>query len=1157
MGVGFVHLTCKSSFSLLEGMVPVKKLAKTVAAAGFPAMGLTELGNLFSAVEISKYAKDNGVQPVLGCELPVLELPSATLGERPALGMLTLLVQNETGWKNLARLVSMANLRKQTDGDSGVALSEVLARAEGLVCLTGAYGRGWAALGEKQGRLDAFITPLQHAFGNRLYVQLERHYRDAGIGHPARIAEERMEAALLACSAAADIPLVATNDVRFLKPADQQAFEVLVGIGDSTTMDDPARRRFSPNHHLRSEADMLALFADLPQATANSVEIAKRCGYLLAAVSVKKMFMPKWEFSGDTPTVEVLRQQATQGLEARLQQHVYPSCADEAARRAAQTTYHQQLEFELEVITTMGYEGYFLITSDFIRWAKGQGIPVGPGRGSGAGSVVAWALNITDLDPMRWELYFERFLNPDRVSLPDFDIDFCQDRREEVIAYVQQRFGAERVAQIITFGTLKAKACLRDVGRVLGLGYNFVGQIAALVPEGAKPPPISEVLESDERLKARYDAEEDVKRLVDVALQLEGCYRHASTHAAGVIITDRPIAEVCGLYVDPRSAMPATQFSMGDAEYAGLVKFDFLGLKTLSVVRMAENLVRRQQPDFDVMALPLDDTATYHLLEQGRNLGVFQIESAGMIDLTRRMKVANMEELSALIALYRPGPMEWIPSFIARKQKLEPVVYPHPLLHDTLEVTFGIAVYQEQVMQMARVLAGYTLAGADMLRRAMGKKKPEEMAKQREMFVKGAAEKNGIEADMANSIFDQMSAFAGYGFNKAHSMAYALISYHTAYLKAHHPLEFMAATMTYDRGNTDKLLRYKVDLEKMGYGLLPADINRSEVMFAVEGGHVRHALAAIKGAGEEVARQLVAERQANGAFKDIWDVLARADPHGLNKRQLEVLVKAGALDSVEPNRALLLANLDQYLAYAQANAEQQASGQGSLFGGGGGPLDPAPFMQGLQPPLEIDHLQRLAFEQETVGFYLSDHPLSSHADELEKIAGLKHAAELEDFAGNGGGACKLAAIVHDIREVKTKSGKRMAILNVSDASGQTEVAVFSESYAANQGLLEGGEPLLLTLKVQQDGERLRINAEDIRPLAAALGQREELVLRVADSALLPRLKHELEKVGRGPTRVKMWLTAGSGKQALLKMPHGVACSPNLLTNLRGMGVGIG
>ncbi|MFZ2586847.1 MAG: DNA polymerase III subunit alpha [Alphaproteobacteria bacterium] len=1153
MGVGFIHLTCKSCYSLLEGMVQPEDLAAAAGGMGLAAVGITELGNVFSAVEVSQYFAKKGVQPILGAEVPVLGLPTGMLGERAQVGFVTLLVQNEAGWRNLTRLVSLANLRKTDHGEAGVALDDVLARHEGLICLSGAYNRGWAALGQAQGRLEAFMEPLSRAFGTRFYVQLERH------GLPT---EPEMEAALRALAAQHAWPLVATNDVRFIKRSDKTAMEVLACIGDSKTMDDPAHRTFTTNHHLRPASDMLEAFADIPEACANTVEIAKRCAFLLPQVSVKQMFMPKWEFSGSTPTPDVMREECEKGLVQRLEQYVYPTCADAAARATAKETYEKQLAFELDVIVKMGYEGYFLITSDFIRWAKANGIPVGPGRGSGAGSVAAWSLQITELDPLRWGLYFERFLNPDRVSLPDFDIDFCQDRRDEVIKYVQQRFGAEKVSQIITFGSLKARACLRDVGRALGLGYNFVGQIAGLIPEGANPPPIDEVLESDERLKTRYDTEEDVQRLVDTARQLEGCYRHASTHAAGVIITDRPIADVCGLYVDPRSPMPATQFSMLDAEYAGLVKFDFLGLKTLSIIRMAEDLVRKHTPGFDIATVSLADDATFAMLREGKTCGVFQIESAGMTDLTKKMKAADMESLSALIALYRPGPMEWIPSYVARRLGLEKVEYPHPLLKDTLEVTFGIAVYQEQVMQMARVLAGYTLAGADLLRRAMGKKKPEEMAKERVKFVDGAKTVNNIDADEANRIFDIMTAFAGYGFNKAHSMAYALISYQTAYLKCHFPLEFMAAVMTYDRGNVEKLHRYKVELEKMGFSLLPADVNASQLMFSVEAtpdgkGAVRHALSAIKGAGEEVMRGLVAERTKGGRFTSLWDFMARHHPHAMNKRQLEVLIKAGAMDSVEKNRRLLLANVDAYLAYCQANAEQQASGQGSLFGEAGGPADATPYIQSLNKPLEIDALDLLGFEQETLGFYHSDHPLGAFKAELAKMSGLRAIATLEEFGETGGGSCRVACIVQSVREVRTKTGKLMAIAVVSDQSGQSEVAVFSEMYAAQQALLEAKQPLLLTLKVQQDTERLRINAETIRPLADVLGERVELVLDVDSLKQLSEIQTLLARADKGPTHVKLRMPAQSGARALITTPLRIRCAPNLLANLRSMGVDVG
>lgn len=1150
MGAEFIHLTCKSSFSLLDGMTDMETLAEKVGVAGFPAAGVTDIGNLYGAVEASKFFPKNGVQPLLGCELPVLELPTDHLQTtRPSHGYLTLLVQTDEGWKNLAKLMSLANARKHEGLDAALALSHVLAANAGLIALSGPYGRGWSALGLKQGRVEAYLDPLAKAFGDRFYMQLERHGTKD---------ERATEQTLRQLADTLKTPLVATNDVRFMKPANLAAFEALVCIGDSKTLDDPTRRRFTANHHLRSAEGMLEAFADIPDATANTVEIAKRCAYLLSSVHVKKMFLPKWEFSGDTPPAEVIRTDAVKGLAERLEQHVYPRCADAAARAAAKERYEKQLEFELGVIVSMGYDSYFLITSDFIRWAKRNGIPVGPGRGSGAGSLCAWALQITDLDPLRWDLYFERFLNPDRVSLPDFDIDFCQDRREEVIQYVQQRFGADRVAQIITFGTLKAKACLRDVGRVMGMGYSYVGQIAAFIPEGATPPPIAEVLEKDERLKARYESEDDVKRLIDTALELEGCYRHSSTHAAGVIITDRPIDTVCGLYVDPKSPMPATQLSMYDAEYAGLVKFDFLGLKTLSIVRLAEELAKRINPALNVHMLPLDDKPTFDMLSEGKTVGVFQIEGAGMTDLAKKMKPDGMEALSAMIALYRPGPMDLIPQYLEGRRDPATIRYPHPLLEETLKPTFGIAVYQEQVMQMARIIAGYTLAGADLLRRAMGKKKPEEMAKERVKFVEGAATVNNINADDANRIFDLMETFAGYGFNKAHSMAYGLISYQTAYLKCHYPLEFMAATMTYDRGNTDKLIVYKTELEKMGFALLPVDVNASDVMFSVEPKAVRHALAAVKGAGEEVMGHIVAERKANGPFKNIWDFLARVDPKGMNKRQVEVLIKAGAFDSLDKNRALLLANVDSFMAYANANAEQKASGQGSLFGGDdtGGALDPAPFQSSLLPPLQLDHLQLLGMEQETLGFYMSDHPLAAFEAELARVPNIRRLADLDTYAHNGGGICQIAAIVQDVREVKTKSGGRMGIAIVTDTSGQGEIALFPETYARLYDILHSKTPLIFTTKVSHDGERLRANADAVKSLTDMLSERVELTLTLTDTAQLSPLKSELDKAERGSTRVKLLVPAG-GHHAVIRIPNGVRCNPTMMANLKGLGVGIG
>ncbi len=1168
MGPTYIPLTVKSSFSLLEGLMPVKKLAKAVASLGYPAVGVTELGNLFSAAEASKYLAAAGVQPILGCELPLLGLPQEGASTRPAIAALTVLVQNAQGWRNLARLVSMGQQRKLAHGDAAVALTDVLAAHEGLLILSGPMQRGWATLGLQQGRLEDYLAPLHATFQDRLYLQLERH--DWPAEHPAYAQEMKLEEALCHYAAAHQAPLVATADTRFQHPADLAAFEVLVAIGDSTTLADPNRRLFTPQHALPTPADMVTRFADLPEALANTVAIAQRCAFLLPQISVKQMYMPTWDFGweGDDelpanpamPVADVIRRLATTGLQQRLTEVVYPMLPEDQALRAeTKTKYFAQLDYELGIINRMGFDGYFLITSDFIRWAKGQGIPVGPGRGSGAGSVVAWALSITDLDPIRWELYFERFLNPERVSLPDFDVDFCQDRRDEVIAYVCRRYGADRVAHIITFGTLKAKACLRDVGRVLGLGYSWVGQVAALVPEGANPPPIADVLKDDDRLQARYEAEDDVKRLIDTALKLEGCYRHASTHAAGVIIADRPIDQVCGLYVDPRSSMPVTQFAMNDAEYAGLVKFDFLGLKTLSIIRAAETMVKqRHNPDFNLASVPLDDAPTYAMLQRGETLGVFQIESAGMTDLCKKMGADSLESLSAMISLYRPGPMDLIPQYLLVRSGKAAPDYPHPLLEETLKISYGIAIYQEQVMQMARTLGGYTLGAADMLRRAMGKKKPEEMAKEKAKFIAGAWEHHQLDEANATRIFGLMETFAGYGFNKAHSMAYALIAYHTAYLKAHYAAEFMAATMTYDRGNQEKLAKYRSDMAP-AIALLPPDINASAVFFTVQDGNVRHALSALKGAGEEAMTQLVQERTAKGPYLSIWNALARLGPQVLNKRQLEVLIKAGACDGLEPNRAWLFQNLETLLAYANAAAEAASSGQISLFGNpsGGDALaeeiaDPTPYQAGCKATPPWPALTQLQNEAEAVGFYLSAHPLEAFATELARVPGLKLLTELEALAQQGGGTCKVAALVHALREIKTKSGNRMAALTVSDTSAQSELVLFPEAYSQH-GTMVGqlNTPLLFTLKVSFEGDRLRQVVEGVKPLESLLTERSELLINIENPAAMPQLQSLLQGAAQGPTTIMLKMPSSLGA-ATVRLPQRLRLSSPLLANLRGV-----
>ena len=727
------------------------------------------------------------------------------------------------------------------------------------------------------------------------------------------------------------MPLVATNNAYFPDRDFYEAHDALLCIAQGRVVADPDRRRLTPHHYFRPAAEMRALFADLPEACDNTLVIARRCAFI---PRFRKPILPAFNAAGgdagsDEPAA--LREAARSGLAARL--------AVPALASADPEPYRDRLEFELETIIQMGFAGYFLIVADFIQWAKRQGIPVGPGRGSGAGSVVAWALTITDLDPLRWGLLFERFLNPERVSMPDFDVDFCQDRRDEVIRYVQQKYGRDRVAQIITFGKLQARAVLRDVGRVLAMPYGQVDRLCKLVPNNpAHPVTLEQAIAGEPLLQQQRDSDEAVSRLIEIALRLEGLYRHASTHAAGVVIGDRPLSELVPLYRDPRSDMPVTQFNMKWVELAGLVKFDFLGLKTLTVLARCLELLEKRGVELDLTALPLDDPPTFDLLSHGDTVGVFQLEGAGMRDTLKKMRPDRFEDIIAVVSLYRPGPMENIPRYIAVKHGEEQPDYLHPRLEPILKETFGIMIYQEQVMQIAQVLAGYSLGGADLLRRAMGKKIQSEMDAQRQQFVAGATER-GVERARAELIFDQMAKFAGYGFNKSHAAAYALVAYQTAYLKANHPVEFLAASMTLDLGNTDKLAHFRPELDRLRIRLLPPDINRSEVAFAVEtdpntgNPAIRYALAAVKGVGAQAMADIVAERERNGPFRDLFDFAARLDTKSFNRRQFESLVKAGAFDCLDPNRAQSFAAAELLLRQASRAAEERESRQENLFAG--------------------------------------------------------------------------------------------------------------------------------------------------------------------------------------------------------------------------------
>jgi len=886
-----------------------------------------------------------------------------------------------------------------------------------------------------------------------------------------------------------------------------EAHDVLMCIEQGAHVDDPNRRRLTPEHYFKSAAEMRAAFADLPEACDNTLAVAQRCAYMPAP---RKPILPSYTKLDGRTEGEALRALARGGLDE----------LNKLGRLAADIDfkkYEERLVYELDMIEKMGFAGYFLIVADFIQWAKDNDVPVGPGRGSGAGSLVAWSLKITDLDPLRWGLLFERFLNPERVSMPDFDIDFCQDKRDRVIRYVRDEYGHDRVAAIITFGKLQARAVLRDVGRVLGMPYGQVDRICKLVPNNpAKPVTLAEALQTEQLLKDQYGAEEEIKRLIDLALQLEGLYRNASTHAAGVVIGDRPLEQLVPLYrdTDSKESLPATQFNMKWVETAGLVKFDFLGLKTLTVIEKACALIGHDK--IDIAKLPLDDKKTFELLCRGDGSGVFQLEGNGMRDVLRKMKPDRFEDIIAVVALYRPGPMENIPSYIKRKHKEEEPDYLHPLLEGILKETYGIMIYQEQVMQIAQVLSGYTLGGADLLRRAMGKKIQSEMDAQRASFIEGA-EKNGVKKDRASSIFDQVDKFAGYGFNKSHAAAYALVCYQTAYLKANHPVEFFAATMTLDMGNVEKLNGYRRDLEKIGVDLLPPDVTRSSAEFTVEQTAegkkaIRYALAAIKGVGREAMNRLTEERETNGPFKTLFDVAERLDQRVINKRLFESLAKAGAFESLNKNRAQTFATIEALTRHSAATHEQRGSNQNSLFGD-----DTAQRRPQLPKVPDWAPMEKLQNEFSAIGFYLSSHPLAAYERSLIRL-GVCRSADLPALLARGTpGRIKLAGTVIDRSERTSAKGNRFAFVQCSDQSGAFEMMVFSEVLSSKRPLLEPGQAILVSVDGRLDGEQVKLLAQNVEKLEDAVANSAAgLRIEISDPTVLATLQKTLEgRKGRG------------------------------------------
>lgn len=1143
----FIHLRVHSAYSLSEGAISVKDIAKLCAKHAMPAVALTDTNNLFGSLEFSQAITGAGVQPIIGCQLSFKPFAEQTqsgksASQRAEPDQLILYAKNETGYYNLLQLASKAYLDPVGEAPL-LSYDDLKDRNDGLIALSGAlHGAiGKALLTGRKDIAESALAMFREYFPDRFYLELQRHHLPD---------EMRIEPDVIALALAQNIPLVATNDAYFATKEKYEAHDALLCVAEGTYVVEENRRRLTAEHYFKSQEEMAVLFADVPEALENTVNIARRCAFKSPA---RKPILPSFDTGEGKSESEILREQARAGLEYRLTHYVYTEAMDDAERENVAKPYRARLEFELDIIIQMQFPGYFLIVSDFIKWSKENGIPVGPGRGSGAGSVVAWVLLITDLDPLRFGLLFERFLNPERVSMPDFDVDFCQEKRDRVIRYVQQKYGTAQVAQIITFGKLQARAVLRDVGRVLQMPYGQVDKISKMVPANpANPVTLQQAIDLEPQLRQAIRDDEAVEKLVNTALQLEGLYRHASTHAAGVVIGDRDLSSLVPMYRDPKSDMPVVQYSMKYAEIAGLVKFDFLGLKTLSVLQQA---VEFTGENVDLLKLPEGDKPTYEMLSRGEAVGVFQFESAGMRDALRKLKPDCLEDLIALGALYRPGPMDNIPTYIAVKHGKQEPDYLDPMLEEVLKETYGVIIYQEQVQKIAQIMGGYTLGGADLLRRAMGKKIKEEMDSHRDLFTEGA-EKNGVKKSKASAIFDLVAKFAGYGFNKSHAAAYALVSYQTAYMKANYPAEFIAASMNYDIHNTDKLSIFRQEAQILGIPILPPDVNQSQAIFSVaksEDGKkvIYYGLGALKNVGEAAMQALVDERE-NGPFKDVFDFAGRLDSKVVNKRALENLVKAGALDKLHPNRQQLFESIDVLLAYTNAQARERESNQVSLFGGDAGQSMAKPALKDVKDWLPLERLHQ---EFSAVGFYLSAHPLSGYKRNLERM-GVASSGDFNRKLNESYNPIKLAGIVTGIK-TKVSDRGRFAFIQLSDVDGIFEVSVFDETLLSNaRDLLENGKLLLINADGKRDDGGVRLIAQGISLLDEAVmkAQRGEVHIYLEkEHAVQPlhNLLAPLQKKGQG-VQIKLFAATSAESQIIISLPESYQVSPSFLAQVENV-----
>ena len=1111
----FIHLRVHTAYSLSLGAIPVPKLVKKLHELNVPACAITDRGNLFGGKAFSKAASDEGIKPILGAELSLHNDDSENIaiskGQELEPQRIILLVKNAKGYASLMKLfhryyldnmehsiypqINMADLRNYNDG---------------LICLTGGYEGplGQLILQNRKDDAEKKLLELKDVFGDRLYMEISR------VGYDE---EDATEPAFLDLAYKHNVPLAATNDVFFFDESMYEAHDALICIAAGEYVADDNRRKYLPTNCWRSEDEMTELFKDIPEAVENTVKIAERCNYLSKKVDP---LLPIFICPDGKTQDEFITEEAYKGLHERMEAQVYTPEMTSEERAKTDEEYYARLEYELSVIKKMGFPGYFLIVSDFIRWSKGHGVPIGPGRGSGAGSIVAWSLKITDLDPIRLDLLFERFLNPERVNMPDFDVDLCQENRHKTIEYVQEKYGHEKVAQIITYGKLQSKAVIRDVARVLQMPYSQADRISKMIPPGAggKNPTLPESLELVPELREMRDKDPQVNKLFEIAIQLEGLYRNSGMHAAGVVIGDRPLDELVPLYKDPRAEMPVTQYDMKFVEETGLIKFDFLGLKTLTVIERAVEWVRKIHGiELQMAELPLNDVPTYQLMQEGKTGAVFQFESSGMRDVMKQIKPDRFEDLIAVISLYRPGPMANIPTFINRKHGIEKIEYLHPDLASILDETYGIMVYQEQVMKIAQVLGGYTLGQADKLRKVMGKKMVAEIPHQREMFLEGAAKK-GIKPEISGAIFDQMAKFAEYGFNKSHAAAYSLISYQTAYLKAHYPVEFMCAVMDFDITNTDKIALYTDEVRKLGFKVLKPDINYSGAMFKVEDGNIRFALAGVKGVGEANMNAIAEEREKNGVFKSLSDFIHRVDIKQINRKQLEQLIKAGAFDSLDENRGKLYANIDNILRHIAAACELKNSAQTSLFG-----------VQELSADVKLDgranwsDLEKLQYEAEAIGFYLSAHPLDVYADSVERLGIKPYAEAIKGLKKGDKAMVNLAGCVQGYQKKFSKtSGKEYGILRLSDATSAYDGFVFSRILPEAKAAVETGVPLFLKAKIEKsdDDTPPRITFDTVKTLDAEITENSKgLMIEITDVAAVRPIREMLSHEHYGPNKI--------------------------------------